>query len=111
MSTITVSRSGVTAAEVSAVLRRELGSRYTITPFMMATGFGKEVQGGPTTVRVAANWLERANIELTAKTNGTEIDVRPGATYFGLIRLIHRASLVRKVHQVLEHATDFAQRD
>jgi hypothetical protein len=32
MSTITVLRSGVTAEEVSVVLRRELGSRYTVTP-------------------------------------------------------------------------------
>ena len=55
MSTITVPRSGVTAEEVTAVLRRELGSRYTVTPSMMATGFGKEVQGSPNTVLVAAN--------------------------------------------------------
>lgn len=109
MSTITVPRSGVTAEEVSAVLRRELGSRYTVTPSMMATGFGKQVQGGPNTVLVAANWLERVNIELTPKTNSTEIDVTPGATYFGLIRLIQRAGLVRKVHQALEHATDLAE--
>ena len=108
MSTITVLRSGVTAAEVSGVLRRELGSRYTVTPSMMATGFGKEVQGGPNTVLVAANWLERANIELTPKANGTEIKVSPGATYFGLIRLIHRAGLVRKVHHALAHAPELA---
>jgi hypothetical protein len=111
MSMITVPRSDVTAEEVSAVLRRELGSRYTVTPSMMATGFGKELQGTPNTVLVAANWLERANIELTAKANGTEIDVSPGATYFGLIRLIHRAGLVRKVHKALEHAPDFARPD
>jgi hypothetical protein len=111
MSSITVLRPGVTAEEVSAVLRRELGSRYTVTPSMMATGFGKSVQGSPNTVLVAANWLERANIELTPKANGTEIDVSPGATYFGLIRLIHRAGLVRKVHQALEHAPDFARPD
>jgi hypothetical protein len=78
---------------------------------MMATGFGKEVQGGPNTVLVAANWLEQANIELTPKTNGTEIEVSPGATYLGLSRLIHRAGLARKVRQVLEHAPDFAGAD
>jgi hypothetical protein len=74
------------------VLRRELGSRYTVTPSMMATGFGKKVQGNPT-------------------MNGTEIDVSPGATYFGLIRMIRRAGFVRKVYQALEHAPDFARPD
>lgn len=93
------------------MLRRELGSRYTVTPSMMATGFGKEVQGSPNTVLVAANWLERANIELTPTMNGTEIDVSPGATYFGLIRMIRRAGFVRKVYQALEHAPDFARPD
>lgn len=109
MSTITVPRSGVTTEEVSAVLRRELGSRYTVTPSLMATGFGKQVQGGPNTVLVVANWLERANIELTPKTNGTEINVSPGATYFGLIRLIQRAGLARKVRQALEHAPELSE--
>src|ERR1039458_2574722 len=109
MSTITVLRSGVTAEEVSALLRRELGSRYTVTPSMMATGFGKRVQGGPNTVLVAANWLERANIELTAEANGTEIKVTAGATYFGLIRLIQRAGLARKVRQALKRAPELAE--
>ncbi len=108
MSKITLLRSDVTTEEVSAVLRRELGSRYTVTPSMRATGFGTKFQGGPNTVLVAGNWLERANVELTPKTNGTAIDVSPGATYFGLIRLIHRAGLARKVHLALEHAPDFA---
>jgi hypothetical protein len=43
--------------------------------------------------------------------NGTEIDVSPGATYLGLIRMIHRAGLVGKVYQALEHAPDFARPD
>jgi hypothetical protein len=109
MSTITGLRSGVTAEEVSEVLRRELGSRYRVTPSMMATGFGKELPGGPNTVLVAANWLERANIELTTTTSGTEIEVTPGATYFGLIRLIQRAGLARKVRQTLEHAPELSE--
>jgi hypothetical protein len=111
MSTITVRRSGITAETVSALLRRELGSHYTVTPFMRATGFGKKVPGGPNRVLVAGNWLERATIELTRKANGTEIAVNPGATYFGLIRLIHRAGLARKVHQALEHAPELGATD
>jgi hypothetical protein len=34
----------------------------------------------------------------------TETHVSPGATYFRLIRLFHRAGLAHKVYQVLEHA-------
>src|ERR1700690_5753 len=111
MSTITVRRSGVTAEEGSGVLRGELGSRYTVTPSMMATGFGRKVPGGPNRVLVVGNWLERATIELTPRANGTEIEVSPGATYFGLIRLIHRAGLARKVHHALENAPELGATD
>ena len=55
MSTITIPRSDVTVEEVSAVLRRTLGSRYRVTPSMMAAGFGKEVPGDAYTILVAAN--------------------------------------------------------
>jgi hypothetical protein len=109
MSKITVPRSDMSAEEVSAVIRRELGPRYTVTPSMRATGFGKEVPGGPNSVLVTANWLERANLQITSKTNSTEIEVTPGATYFGLIRLIQRAGLARKVRETLEHAPELSE--
>jgi len=34
--------------------------------------------------------------------------VSPGATYFGLIRLVHRIGLVRKIHNALAHAPELA---
>jgi hypothetical protein len=111
MSTITVPRSGVTADEVSAVLRRALGPRYRVTPSMMATGFGKEHGGNANTILVAASRLERANVRVASAKNSTEIHVSPGATYFGFIRLIHRVGLVRKVQQALEHAPELAGSD
>lgn len=109
MSTITVPRSDISAEEVSAVIRRELGPRYTVTPSMKATGFGKEVPGAPNSLLVAANRLDRANLQITFKTDSTEIEVTPGATYFGLIRLVQRASLARKVRQALEHAPEVSE--
>lgn len=45
MPTVTVPRADVTVEQVSAVLRRELGSRYRVTPSMMAAAFGKEGPG------------------------------------------------------------------
>jgi hypothetical protein len=111
MSTFTVSRSDVTVDEVSAVLRKRLGSRYRVTPSMMASGFGMARPGDANTILVAANWLERANVRVTANQNSTEIDVSPGATYFGLIRFMHRVGLVRKVQQALQHAPELAASD
>lgn len=111
MSKITVPRPDVTVEAVSTVLRRKLGSRYTVTPSMMAAGFGKAVPGDTNTVLVAATWLERANVRITARTKCTEIDVSPGATFFGLIRLIHRVGVARKVRQALENAPELAGSD
>jgi hypothetical protein len=111
MSTVTIPRSDVTVEEVSAVLRRTLGSRYRVTPSMMAAGFGKEGPGDAYTILVAANWLERANVRIVHDRDGTEIHVSPGATYFGLIRLFHRAGLAHKVYQALEHAPELAKAD
>ena len=106
--TITVPRSNVTADEVTAVLRGRLGSRYTITPGKRAKGFGKEVSGDANSLLVAGSWLERATVEIAGLEHGTEIEVSPGATYFGLIRLVHRIGLVRKIHNALAHAPELA---
>jgi hypothetical protein len=34
--------------------------------------------------------------------NGTDIEVSPGATYFGLVRLIDCVGVTRKVHRALQ---------
>ena len=105
---VRVPRSDVTVEEVSVVLRRKLGSRYRVTPSMMAAGFGKETPGDANTILVAANWLERANVRIVHDRDSTEIHVSPGATYFGLVRLFHRAGLAHKVYQALDQANDLA---
>jgi hypothetical protein len=104
MSTVTVSRPDVAVEEVSAVLRRALGARYKVTLSMKASGFGAEGPGDATTILVASSWLELANVSVIHGANSTEIHVRPGATYFGLIRVLHRAGLAHKVFEALEHA-------
>jgi hypothetical protein len=108
MSTITVPRADVTAELVTEVLRSRLGTRYTITPGKHATGFGKEVQGDANSVLVAGNWLERSTVTIASDENSTDIEVSPGATYFGLIRLAHRVGLTHKVHNVLAQAPELA---
>ena len=47
-------------------------------------------------------WIDRANIRLVSGSNGTDIEVSPGATYFGLVRLIDRVGIARKVHRALQ---------
>jgi hypothetical protein len=106
MPTVTVPRADVTVEQVCAVLRRELGSRSRVTPSMTAAAFRKEGPGDATTILVASNWLERANVRVVSDGNSTEIRVSPGATYFGLIRLIHRAGLAHKVYRALEDAPE-----
>jgi hypothetical protein len=108
MSTITVPRSDVTAQEVSAVLRDRLGSRYRITPSMTSRGFVKEVPGDANAMLVRGPWFERANVRLLPGADSTEIRVSPGATYPGLVRLIDRVGIARKVHQALENAPELA---
>ena len=104
MSKVTVPRANVTVDEVIAVLRNELGSRYDVTPSMTSKGFTKEVPGDADALLVAGRWLQRANVRVVRRADRTEIDVSPGATYPGLIRLIDRVGIARKVHQILEHA-------
>ena len=108
MSTITVPRADVTAELVSEVLRARLGNHYTITPGKQGIGFGKAVQGDANSVFVAGNWLERSTVTIASHENSTEIEVRPGATYFGLIRLAHQVGLAHKVHNVLAQAPELA---
>jgi hypothetical protein len=109
MFTVTVPRSDVTLDEVSAALRAKLGPRYNIRPSMRSTGFGKEVPGDARMMLVAANWLERANVRVVPGVGSTAIQVDAGATYFGLIRLIHHLGVARKVRQALADAPELAR--
>jgi len=108
MSTVTVPRPNITVEEVSAVLRNELGSRYGVTPSMTSRGLAKEVPSDANSLLVSGSWFQRANVRIIPCPDRTEIDVSPGATYPGLIRLIDRIGIARKVHQILEHAPELA---
>jgi hypothetical protein len=109
MSTVTLPRSDVTVEEVTAALRAQLASRFTVTPSRMSTGFGKEVPGDANTILVAGSWLERANVRVVPGVGSTEIQVSPGASYFGLIRLVHRVGAVRTVLHALQDAPELGR--
>jgi hypothetical protein len=106
--TVMIPRPGVTVAEVAAVLRARLGSRYRITPSMTSKGFVKEVPDAANTMLVRGRRLERANVRIVSAAGGTEVHVSPGATYPGLIRLIDRISVVRAVRRAIEQSPELA---
>ncbi|MGO9792274.1 MAG: hypothetical protein ACLP8S_23025 [Solirubrobacteraceae bacterium] len=106
MSTVVVPRSDVTADEVCALLRDRLPSRYTITPGMTSRGFAKQMPDDANALLVRGSWLARANVRIIAGVESTEIDVSPGATYPGLIRLGDRVGIVRKVLHALGDCGD-----
>jgi hypothetical protein len=108
MSTIKVSRSNVTAEEVSVVLREGLGSRYRVTPFV-TSHVHQEFTDRADSILVKRHWFEQANVKIVARTGGTEIHVS-GAGNFTLPGvLFNRASIVRKVGRVLEGSTVLAE--
>jgi hypothetical protein len=106
MSTVSVARSNVTPDEVSAVLSSKLNSRYRIVPSMMSKGFAKEVPAAGDAILVKGLWFNRANVRILPREGGTDIEVSPGATYFGLIRLIERVGVANKVRHILDHASE-----
>jgi hypothetical protein len=104
MPTIRVPRDDLSVEEVSDALRQKLGAGYRITPSVTSSGFGKEAPGDANTAVVKGFWFDRANIRIISGPNGTDIEVSPGATYFGLVRLIDRVGIARKVHRALQQA-------
>jgi hypothetical protein len=109
MPTVTVPRSDITVEEVRAVLRDKLGARFQVTPGVSSTGFTREVPSDEkTTMLVKGSWFERANVKIIPGPGRTELEVNPGATYFGLIRLFDQLLITRKVQRILENAPELA---
>jgi hypothetical protein len=104
MPTIHVSRAQVSIEEVCAALRQKFGDSYRITPSMTSSGFGKDAPDDANTAVVKGFGFDRANIRIIPSPNGAEIEVSPGATYFGLVRLIERVGIARKVHRALQQS-------
>jgi hypothetical protein len=109
--TVIIPRPGVTVEAVAAVLRERLGSRHRVVAFRTSKGFVKEVSDDANTMLVSGTWFERANVRILSGTDETEVQVSPGATYPGLIRLIHRITVVRRVCRAIEQAPELARTD
>jgi hypothetical protein len=107
MPAVTVARPDVTVDEVSAVLRARLGPRYTITPGT-TSHFHHESAAGADSVLVRRNWFEQASIRVIPGQDSTEIRIGNAGSFTPTGMLLNRASIMHKVHQVLEHAPELA---
>jgi hypothetical protein len=108
MSTVVIPRSSVTVEEVSAVLRDKLGSHYTVKPFV-TSNFHREALGYKNSILVRRNWFVQANIRVVPRADDTEIFVGSGANVTPIGLLLNTATIVRKVHQILEHSAELAK--
>jgi len=107
MPTVTVPRANVTVEDVSAVLRTKLGPRYKITP-AVTSRFHHKFAAGANSALIRRHWFEQASIQVIAGPDSTEIHVGSAANFTPTGLIINRASIIRKVHQVLEQAPELA---
>jgi len=108
MPTFTVSRGNISAEEVGAVLRSKLAAHYELVPSAMSTGFTEQVSQDANSMLVKGRWFERANIRIIPSSETTEIEVNPGASYFGLVRLVDRLGISHKVRRILESSPELS---
>ena len=107
MPTITVPRANVTVEDVSTVLRAKLGPRYQVTPGVTSR-FHLQFRAGANSALIRRHWFEQASIQVIAGPDSTEIHVGSAANFTPTGLLVNRASIIRKVHQVLEQAPELA---
>jgi hypothetical protein len=107
MPAVIVPRADVTAEQVSAVLREKLGPRYKVTP-AATSHFHHQSPAGADSVLVRRHWFEQASIRIVPGDERTEIHIGNAANFTPTGLLINRASIIRKLHQVLEHAPELA---
>jgi hypothetical protein len=107
MPTVTVPRANVTVDDVCAVLRKELGSRYMITP-AVTSHFHMESAGDAGSILVKRHWFEQASIEVVLGPDSTELRIGSAANFTPGGLIINRATIVPRVRKALEHAPELA---
>jgi hypothetical protein len=105
MPTVTVPRADVTVEEVTAVLRSNLGARYQVMP-SVTSRLHVESSGDANSILVKRHWFEQASVRIEPGSGRTEIHVGSAANFTPTGLLFNRASIVRKVRQILEQAPE-----
>jgi hypothetical protein len=107
VSVVTLNRPGVPADEVRQALVESLPSRYKVEVARSSRGFVKSVPADANSLLVTGAWLARANVRVISAPTGTEIQISPGATFPGLVRLADRVGIARTVHHALKRSDQF----
>jgi hypothetical protein len=110
---ITIPRSDLANEEVAVALRHGLGPRYHV---LAGLGIRPEPDNAPELdqpdlilVGIGSDRVFRAEVAITRGSGQTIIEVRPGGlpnTWPGGVRFINRVWIARKVHHVLDAASD-----
>ena len=112
MSTVTVSRTNLTTAEVVAALRDGLGAGYNVLPGMSIAQlpYRSSKQGGPNTIVVGTgdNRVVKAQVTISPRDGRTELRIRPGG--YTLSLLVNTFGIAREVHRVLTSAPSLTGR-
>lgn len=82
------------------MLKSELPSRFQVISGMKSTAFAEDTPAPPDSLLVKGSWLARANVRVLRNAGGADIEIVPGASYPGLVRLGDRLGAARNVHDV-----------
>ena len=103
MSTVTVTRTDITTAEVVTVLRDGLGAGYNVLPGMAIgqLAFQGLKQGKPNTIVVGTgdNRMVKAQVTITPQDGQTRLRIRPGGVTVTLI--INTLGIAHEIRKVL----------
>ncbi len=92
MPTVTVSRTNVTADEVTAALKEKLGDRYTVEP----------KDGNPNVIHVETSAMSTCRVHLVPDATGTKLHVHGGGIIIG--RIVNELGIAVKVAKALREA-------
>jgi hypothetical protein len=74
----------------------------------MTSRFHHQSPAGANSILVRRHWFEQASIQVIAGPDSTDIHIGSAANFTPAGLLINRAGIMRKVHQMLEHAPGLA---
>ena len=112
MSTVTVTRTDITTAEVVTVLRDGLGAGYNVLPGMAIgqLAFQGPKQGRPNTIAVGTgdNRIVKAQVTITPQGGRTELRIRPGG--ITIDRLLNTFGIAREIRRALANSPSLSER-
>jgi len=94
MPAVTVTRTGLSSADLAQALTKQLGSRYKVV----------EKAGHPGKLKVSTSAASTANVAMSERPNGTHVGVHGGGFIIG--RLINELFIARTVAKAISESPD-----